>query len=206
MFVGIDVGADRLHCVAFDARRRAFGRAYLPNELEHLCEWLAHAEVIAIDAPAQVSCRPHADDPLISQKFREARCAEIALGRDFGVWVPFVAPSSRPAAPWMETGFALYQALAELQDPRLVEVYPYGCFRALAALKQLPKKMSMLGVRRRVELLRAAGVQVEHLSMWSHDALDAGAAAVTARDVAGGMAIRVTCGHDDSAIWLPRSP
>ncbi len=39
--------------------------------------------------------------------------------------------------------------------------------------------------------------------MWSHDSLDALMAALIARDRTEGRAEMVTCGHDESAIWLP---
>jgi len=56
--------------------------------------------------------------------------------------------------------------------------------------------------RARAQFLSAASVDVPDLVMWSHDGLDALLAAAIASDVSTGRAVRVTCGHDDSAIWL----
>lgn len=41
--------------------------------------------------------------------------------------------------------------------------------------------------------------------MWSHDGVDALMAAETARGVESGSSEAVTCGHDGSAIWVPRT-
>jgi predicted nuclease with RNAse H fold len=201
VYAGIDVGASRLHCVVLDAAGRPSAMVCAADDLSRLADAVALAVVVAVDAPAQPSTEPH---PEIPGKFGRARCAEIALGREHGIWVPFVAPAARPAAPWMETGFAVFEALTRPDGPRVVEVYPYGGFRVLAGGARLPKKTSPAGASRRGELLQAAGVAAEGLDRRSHDSLDAAMAAVVARDVAAGAAVRVTCGHDDSAIWLPR--
>ena len=169
------------------------------DDLEGLARELAGARVIAIDAPERLSTLPHGACASLSPKFRRARCAEIALGREHGIWVPWVSPSSLPADPWIETGFRLFAALSG----RSVEVYPHGAFRVLAGGRRLPRKTTPAGRAARVQLLRSAGVTAPALETWSHDLIDAAVAAVTARDVAGGSARRVTCGHDDSAIWLP---
>jgi predicted nuclease with RNAse H fold len=201
-FVGIDVGANRLHVAALDRRGRVhdaavFSRAQLPE----LAEWLPEAEVVAIDAPAALSAAPHAGDETLGTKFRRARCAEIALGRNFGYWVPWVTPAGPPMPGWMETGFAVYEALGRSRRT-LLEVYPYAGFRRLAN-RQLAKKTTVAGLVQRVELLWAAGVQGEGLQMWSHDSLDALLGAVVAKRYAEGAAVEASCGHDDSAIWLP---
>ena len=54
-----------------------------------------------------------------------------------------------------------------------------------------------------MRLLQNRGVAIEGLEMWSHDSLDALLAALVAHDVAQGTAVKVGCGHDASAIWLP---
>ena len=203
MYVGIDVAGERIHCVRLDAdarveQTRVFGRA----ELGEVSGWLAGARVVAIDAPAQLSTAPHRGDPAVNAKFQTARCAEIALGREHGSWVPWVTPTVRPIARWMETGLALYEALAGGYD--VLEVYPYAGFRLLAGGAPLPRKQTAEGTRARIALLESAGISAEHLAMWSHDGLDALLTALIALQSASGHAVRVTCGHDDSAIWLPQ--
>ena len=205
MYVGIDVAGERIHCVRLDAdarveQTRVFGRA----ELGEVSGWLAGARVVAIDAPAQLSTAPHRGDPAVNAKFQTARCAEIALGREHGSWVPWVTPTvGGPTPGWMATGFAVYEAL---RDGRydVLEVYPHAGFRALARGSPLPRKQTADGLRARIALLESAGASAEHLPMWSHDGLDALLAALIALQSASGHAVRVTCGHDDSAIWLPQ--
>jgi predicted nuclease with RNAse H fold len=205
VYVGIDVGADRLHCVGLDATRRITGAwLYSALELEPLVRAVGGAQVVMVDAPAQPSTMPHAEDGTLSSKFRRARCAEIVLGREYGSWVPFVAPTERPSSGWIATGLAIYDALGAAGVTAL-EVYPHAGFRALAAGRILPKKTTVAGARARVELLTAAGIEEDRLAMWSHDGLDALLGALTAVDYGEGRALRVTCGHDDSAIWLPAS-
>ena len=204
MYVGIDLGAERVHCVriAADARVEAtavFGAA----ELGELGRWIEGARAIAIDAPAQVSTAPHRDDPGVSTKFRTRRCAEIALGQLHRSWVPWVTPTERPTEGWIATGFAVYEALRDAPY-EVLEVYPHAGFRALAQGSSLPPKQTAAGLRARIALLASAGVSAEHLPMWSHDGLDALLAALVALQSASGRALRVTCGHDDSAIWLPK--
>jgi predicted nuclease with RNAse H fold len=173
-------------------------------EVSALARAFASARAVAVDAPAKTSSAPHRLDTTLSPKFQLARCAEIALGREHRSWVPWVAPTTRPASGWMETGFALYDALAGVDAPAL-EVFPYAGFRALAAGRRLPKKSTIEGINARVELLQARGIAVPRLATWSHDALDALLAALVARDYGEGRAQRVSCGHDDSAIWLPNA-
>jgi predicted nuclease with RNAse H fold len=203
VFVGIDVGATRLHCVVLDEARRLeeawqFGTA----DPDGLVEKLAGARFVAIDAPAQLSSMPHRDDATLSPKFRAARCAEIALGRERRCWVPWVAPPTEPESGWMRVGLDLFAAFAG-SGTETIEVFPYAGFRALAGGARLPTKRREAGVRARAQLLAAAAVGVPDLATWSHDGLDALLAAATAHDAATGRAVCVTCGHDDSAIWLP---
>lgn len=183
-----------MHVAALDGGTRL--REFDSGDLAGVVGEVAAAGVVAIDAPAQLSTRPHAVDEALSPKFRRARCCEVALGREQGIWVPWVAPSERPADPWMEVGFELFAALGA----RAVEVYPYAAFRVLAGGERLPKKTTREGRAARAELLRRAGVEPPDRS---HHFLDAAVAAVTAQCVADGSALRVTCGHDASAIWLP---
>jgi predicted nuclease with RNAse H fold len=101
----------------------------------------------------------------------------------------------------METGLAVYEALTR-SGRVLLEVYPYAGFRQLAG-GPLPRKTTAAGRTQRVTLLRSAGVRRGHLKLWSHDSIDALLGALVARQYADGKALKATCGHDDSAIWLP---
>ena len=190
--IGIDVGAAKLHAVALPLDVRVFG------DVAALAAWARGAGAIAVDAPAQLSTRPHAGDEALAPKFRAARCGEVALGREHGYWVPWVGPSEPPDGGWLAVGLAVFEAL-----PGAVEAYPYAGFRELAAGAALARKQTRAGREQRASLLRAAGVPAE--ASWSHDVLDAALCAVVARDHAAGRARRVGCGHDDSAIWLPGS-
>ena len=204
MYVGIDVAAERVHCVRLvrDARVDAT-EVFAAADLADLRRWLEGARAVAIDAPAQLSTAPHRHDPNVSTKFRTGRCAEIALGREHRSWVPWVTPTVRPTAGWMATGLAVYEALSD-GAYSVLEVYPHAGFRALAQGSPLPPKRTATGLRTRIGLLASAGVTAEHLPMWSHDGLDALLAALVALQSAAAKAVRVTCGHDDSAIWLPQ--
>jgi predicted nuclease with RNAse H fold len=205
--IGIDVATDRLNCVALEANGSlAAGRIYAAHELEALSAWAADATVIAIDAPAALSTEPHAAEDALSPKFRRARCAEIALGRDHGIWVPWTSPTGPPVPGWIATGLELYSSLAGSARSELIEVFPYAAFRVLTRPGRLAKKTSVAGIRQRVAALASAGLCVEHLALWSHDSLDAAVAALVALQRHDGGAHPVTCGHDDSAIWLPAPP
>jgi predicted nuclease with RNAse H fold len=206
-FVGIDVGARALHCVALDGARRVVAVGALPAgpslELEALT---GGATAIAIDAPSALSSGPHAGDQSISLKFRAARCCEIALGREHGLWVPWVAPPAGAAAVpgWMRVGLELFQALSAAgHNP--VEVYPHAGFRLLAGTR-LPPKRKRAGLDARAALLQREAVATDGLRPWSHDALDAALAAVLAARMHEGTAMPVGCGHDRSAIWIPATP
>lgn len=201
--VGIDVGARRLHAVALDLETATVdGDVFDAGRLDELAAWVSGAGQVAIDSPDQWSTAPHKGDHHLSSKFRTARCGEIALGRDYGIWVPWTTPVE-PAPGWIHVGIDLFAALrAEGHEP--VEVYPHAIFRLLAGGRRLPPKHTGAGARERVELLQQAGLSEPSLALWSHDAVDAAAAAVVALHRARGMARPATCGHDGSAIWLPR--
>lgn len=203
VFVGIDLGVKRLHCVTVDVDLRLMDTAlYASTELDDLVDWASASSTVAIDAPSDVSTAPHTDDETLGLKFRTGRCAEIALGRDFGHWVPWVTPTAAPDVGWMATGFALYQRLRTAGiEP--IEVFPYAAYRELVRPERLPAKQSVAGLRARVSALHRLGAQEPELTMWSHDGLDAFVGAVVARDHARGDARSATCGHDTSAIWLP---
>jgi predicted nuclease with RNAse H fold len=101
----------------------------------------------------------------------------------------------------MATGFRVFEAFRSV-GVGPVEVYPHACFQTLRGAR-LPSKRSAAGIRARVDALGSRGIRDASLEMWSHDGLDAIVAAVVARDHAHDRAMKVTCGHDDSAIWLP---
>jgi predicted nuclease with RNAse H fold len=205
VFVGIDVGAERLHCVALDrALRLTEATVFAASELDRLAEWASSASVAAVDAPAELSAAPHERDPGLSPKFARARCAEIALGRQHGLWVPFVTPcAGEPVAAWMQTGLAVHESLRQT-SAEVIEVFPYAGYRRLVAPEKLARKAGLDGARQRVAALDSAGVREPRLSMWSHDGLDALLAALVAQRRAEGTALEVTCGHDGSSIWLPQ--
>ena len=201
MFGGIDVGASRLHCAGVDAEGRV-AEIFVATSAEEAASWAAGLSEVAVDAPDQLSTGAHAADEAVSRKFRQARCGEIALGRERGIWVPWPTPAAAPVASWMETGFALFGALrAAGGDP--IEVYPAGAFWLLAGRRWPPPKTTAEGRRARAGLLTAAGARAASMESWPHHALDAVMAALVARDRAGGLAVAAGCGHDGSAIWMP---
>jgi predicted nuclease with RNAse H fold len=203
VYVGVDIGAARVDCVALDDELRVMERsAFESVALADLAAWAHDARVVAIDAPAQLSAQPHAGERSLAPKFRRARCAEIALGRGYGAWVPWVPGGTAPGSGWMRTGLDVYEALRR-DGAELLEVYPHAGFRELAGRRRLARKQTAAGRAARTELLRAVGVSGARLEWWSHDELDAALAALVAWQRARGTAVRVTCGHDDSAIWLP---
>ena len=207
-FVGIDVGAARLHVVALDdAGGVTVAEVVDAGELPALVARLVSARQIAIDSPDRWSTAPHAGNTSLSPKFRLARCAEIGLARARRVWVPWTTPVSADAAPgWIRTGVALFAALRAVGHEPL-EVYPYAAYRVLNSGGRLAEKRSAGGRQQRRELLVAAGVDAHGLDrLTTHDLRDAAVAAVVARDHAHGHATPATCGHDGSAIWLPASP
>ena len=199
----MDVGAARLHCVLLAGGGQVADVCVLdPGDDEGVRRMLVKAALAAVDAPAALSRAPHAGDAALSPKFRLARCAEVALGREHGIWVPWVTPDDCERAPrWMQVGLDLF-ALARAAGCPVIEVFPHAGFRRLAQGAPLPRKSMRAGTERRAELLRFAGVQADGLETWSHDALDACLAALVAARSARGEATAVTCSHDDSAIWL----
>jgi predicted nuclease with RNAse H fold len=155
---------------------------------------------VAVDSPGAWSTAPHAGDESVAPKFRLGRCSEIALGREYGIWVPWSTPPEPAPGTWMAAGIELFDVLrAAGHDP--VEAYPYGGFRLLAG-GRLPKKTTAEGRTERAGLLRSAGLEVDALEK-SHDFLDAALVALVARHRALGTARVATCRHDQSGIWLP---
>ncbi len=153
---------------------------------------------VAVDAPSALSTLPHAGDVTLGAKFRAARCGEVALGRERGVWVPWVSPPAPPLAGWMDVGLRLFAGLAAA-GLDAVETFPQAVFRAWTGGAPLPPKSRPDGLAARARLLAAAGLAEPSLAVWTHDGLDAAACAL----VACGPSVAVTCGHDGSAVWLP---
>lgn len=198
---GVDVGAAFLHCVVLDAKARVIDAVVFETEaISSFVEWSRAIQRVAVDAPAELSTAPHAEDVSLSPKFRAARCAEIALGRERGIWVPWVAPAGDPSG-WIATGLEVFRALRDACVP-VIETYPYAVFRVLAE-ERLPPKSRPAGIKARAKLLRQAGVEEASLELWSNDGLDALAAALVALRHQAGTAQPVGCGHDTSVIWLP---
>jgi hypothetical protein len=201
--VGIDVGASRLHLVSVAGGRVAGAAVLDAGDPEGAVRWAVEAGAtrVAIDAPSALSTAPHAGDRALGRKFRAARCGEVALGRDEGVWVPWVSPpvGAADVAGWITVGLALFEA-CETAGVVAVETFPHACFRVLAGGVRVPAKSTPAGIAARAALLTAAGVTERSLPFWTHDGLDAAVAALVA---ASPDARRVGCGHDASAIWLP---
>jgi predicted nuclease with RNAse H fold len=202
--VGIDLGGAAIHCVALSDDGRVIDALVLASkDIPGILEWVSGATAIAVDAPEDLSRALHADDQTLSPKFRRGRCAEIELGRAHKIWVPWVTPTTLPATEWMEVGFRLFSAL-KASGHHAIEVFPYAGFCALnASGLRLPSKDTVDGGSMRAALLAARGIKEPFLRVWSHDGVDALLAALIAMDWKAGRARRVTCGHDESAIWLP---
>jgi predicted nuclease with RNAse H fold len=204
VWAGVDVGARRVHAVVINGCGRLVSAEVVPAaETGALLEVLTRVRGLAVDSPGAWSTAPHAGDETIARKFRLGRCGEIALGREYGIWVPWSTPPEPAPGTWMATGIELFGVLrAAGHDP--VEAYPYGGFRLLAG-ERLPKKTTREGRAARAQLLRSAGVEVDGLER-SHDFLDAALVALVARQRSLGTARVATCGHDQSGIWLPAAP
>ena len=193
-----------MHVVAVDASRVVAGDVFAADDVDAVVSVARGlADRVAIDAPSALSALAHAADESLAPKFRVARCGEIALGRDAGVWVPWVSPAcGDEVAPWIAVGLALFAAFARA-GVDAVETYPHGVFHRLADGARVAPKSTADGRAQRIGLLRSAGIREVTLPLWDHDGLDALAAAVVAADPS---AERITCGHDGSAVWLPPPP
>jgi predicted nuclease with RNAse H fold len=208
--LGIDLGASTIHVVVLAGPPEGRGivagaRTFDAADVDAVVALAAAAAEVAIDAPAQLSTAPHRHDETISNKFRTARCGEIALGQHTKIWVPWVTPWEPAKVPgWIQVGFDLWQALRDAgHEP--IEVYPAGVFQTLAGMR-VPSKSTRAGLHARIALLEPHVVLPDAIEMWSHDGIDALAAAVTARQKRQGAAVRIAhaaTGCDGSAIWLP---
>lgn len=203
--VGVDVGADRLHVVVLDAAANLVTTAVLdPLDRATVDKWFAALAQcsIGIDGPAGPSVAAFANDPSVSNKFRRARGCEVELGRQRGIWVSF-ATGPEPLTGWMAEAARVHDLVAG-QGHHALETYPHGIYRTLLGRRPAKKTMGT-GVIERVEVLRNAGINEPALAMWSHDALDAAAAAIAALHHHWGIADEIRCDLDGTSVWLPAS-
>ncbi len=202
--VGVDVGADRLHLVIVGAGNEILDAAVLdPLDGGLVDSWFAQLPrhcAVAIDGPPAPSSAPFADDPTVSAKFRRARGCEVELGRQRGIWVSF-ATGPEPLIGWMAEAARIHDLASTLGHTAL-ETYPHAIYRTLLG-RRPAKKATGMGVTERVDALRREGLDHAAFTMWSHDALDAVAAALVARQYLDGVADPVTCTIDGTSIWLP---
>jgi len=216
--IGLDLGASTIHGVALSLEMNVDGKREvlaadlfdLATDEEALLDF-CQSPHIAIDAPDRLSQGLHVGDERMGQKFQTGRCAEGALGRKHGMWVPWTTPMiGEPVPTWMASGFELWRLLREIEEP--IEVYPHAIFLRLAG-HALPKKQIAAGRKVRLEILATHVDLPAYCVAWSHDSIDALAAALVAWHRWTGTAERVYCGeedpwpnHDSSAIWLPPRP
>lgn len=212
--VGIDVGADAAWLVALELERDrpvvADAMLSHPIDLSDIAEFCGDSAV-AIDVPAAPSERPHLDDRRVSPKFRAGRCSEVALTMA-GISVQFVTPppdGGLGPASWMRSGFEIWTALESI-GLLPVETYPHGVFWRLAG-RPLFHKQRPEGAAARLSVLAPHIYLPGTVDMWSHDGLDALAAALVASLVIRGEADRIDCRddqrwsvHDGSAMYLPK--
>ena len=204
MAVGVDVGAKRLHVVALGIGGEVTNASVVAAadlaDFESQLAGLAENAVVAIDGPAGPSVAAYSDEAHLSEKFRLARGCEIELGRQRKIWVSF-ATGPHPLTGWMAVAQAIHNRV-QAAGFRALETYPHAVYATLLGSRP-PKKTSRAGLQERVRLLRAAGVDDPSLDSWSHDGLDAAAAALVALHAYRGMADAVTSPRDGTAIWLP---
>ena len=204
MAVGVDVGSDRLHVVCLGPGYEIDDNAVLdPADRIAVAAWFSLLPpkcVVAIDGPPGPSAAPFADDATVSPKFRRARGCEVELGRQRGIWVSF-ATGPEPLTGWMAEAAHVHELSTKLGH-RALETYPHAIYRTLLG-RRPAKKTTGIGTMERVGALRSAGFGHDALAMWSHDALDAAAAALVARQYLDGNADPITCAVDDTSIWLP---
>jgi predicted nuclease with RNAse H fold len=204
---GVDVGAERIHLVGLTIDGSlAFARVIPTSELASFDSCLGRLPpdgVVAIDGPAGPSAAAYTDDETVSPKFRRARGCEVELGRQRRIWVSF-ATGPEPLTGWMAVAEDLHGRVIGSQR-RALETYPHAVFTTLLG-RRPSKKTTAAGVTDRVGLLNEAGLHEPTLSMWSHDGLDAAAAAVVALHAHRGTADEIRSSLDGTSIWLPPTP
>lgn len=209
--LGVDVSAEALYVVGLDLASPpsvVLAECLHPVDPATLANLLRPASVVAIDAPAGLSDRPHLGDGRLPPKFQRARCGEVAL-RSAGHAVPWVSPAAgEPLPGWMASGLTVWSVAREL-GVEAVETFPHAVFATLAG-SVLRHKQRPSGALARSAVLAPRLRTPAGIALWSHDGLDALAAALVAWHVGAGSARRVDCSddgdwptHDGSAIWLP---
>ena len=201
--MGIDVGADRIHAVVLDETLAIIDVWVAdPGDRIGVAARLAALSPtsIAIDGPDGPSAAPFRDELSLAPKWRTARGCEVELGRRKGIWVSFATPEGELGG-WMGVAAAIFEA-ARASHHVALEVYPHAVYRTLAG-RRLAKKTTARGIDERVAALRSSGVRGPYLSMWSHDGLDAAAAALVAAHHRLGRAEPIRCDRDATTIWLP---
>ncbi len=208
-FVGVDVGAESMHAVVVESGGGATvvvdSLVVLPDEIGDLVDLARSADRVAIDAPGGVSRAVHRDDAkgTMPNKFKKARCGEIAVGVEHGLWVPWVTPMKVEETPkWMRAGFVLWESLVEA-GVEIRETYPAGCFYALNGGAWPSSRELAAGLRRRLELLADLVALPDHTALWGPPAVDALLAALVAS-----WPDAISCGHGDeghdgTVMWLP---
>ncbi len=206
---GIDVAAERVHLVGLALDGSLASTAVLPasdlhellDQFESFLGELPPDGVVAIDGPAGPSVAAYANDETVSPKFRRARGCEVELGRQRQIWVSF-ATGPGPLVGWMAVAEELHRRVIQSQR-RALETYPYAVFTTLLG-RRPPKKTTAAGITDRVRLLNEAGLHEPTLPMWSHDGLDAAAAAIAALQAFLGTADEIRSDRDGTSIWLPQ--
>jgi predicted nuclease with RNAse H fold len=199
--VGIDVSASAFHLIGVAAGEVVVGSVL--DDVEDVVAACTGAARIAIDAPGAPARGVHAEEPGRPAKVRAGRCGEVAAAEQLGVWVPWVTQAAGRCPPWMESGFALWVALAQAGHAP-IEVYPAGSVW-LQARRWPPKKTTVAGLTARRALLEAHLRLPPFAELWSHDAVDATIAAAVAAQGEGALcATHAEAGCDGSAIWFLR--
>lgn len=199
--LGVDVGVRTLHVVGLDSSLSVTLReAIAPDQFDSLLRGLSDRLSIAIDGPPGPSVGAYLDDETLAPKFRPARGCEVELGRQRGIWVPWVT-GLEPLTGWMSVA-ANVHASAFSHGHIALETYPHGVFTTLLG-RRLPKKSTWEGRTVRVGLLSEAGVHGTDLADWRHDDLDAAAAALVAARHVDGSAVAISSSRDGTSVWLP---
>ena len=86
MYVGLEVGAREIDGIAIDDAGLGVDAVdFDAAEPERVKSWTEQASAVAIDSPDRLSTGPHTPDKTleIARKFRNARCAEIGLLKQY---------------------------------------------------------------------------------------------------------------------------
>lgn len=182
MFVRIELGQRRIHGVALD-QDLTLANTWITDaaEMHALAGLLQDARVIAIDAAGGLSSAPHHDDQSLSPKFRSARCAEIALGRDRRISVPWATPTEEQPSPGMDA-----RGIPGVRHRTSIGRPPHRglSLRRLSRAGGHEDRFQADGSRpaSACGATDALGMSIDGLEMWSHDSLDACLAALIAHD------------------------